>query len=148
MAILNINKLTLSWSVSRGQDTYGYNICRLDSRDSGTRYKCTGGGYDMVGTVFGNWLAAEHQETLKAWATTQERKDCDYGIAGYKSLPAWYGLTINPQGKITLDGACGIDCMVCIAEAIGLEVQRDYVAKGRNRGQTTGWFVCKAEENK
>lgn len=43
----NIKRLALSWSVSRGRDTYGYNICRLDDTSTGERFKCMGGGYDM-----------------------------------------------------------------------------------------------------
>ena len=61
---MKINHLSISWSISRGRDTYGYNICRLDSRQSGSRYRCSGGGYDMIGTVFGNWLEAEYQREL------------------------------------------------------------------------------------
>lgn len=62
----SIKRLALSWSVSRGRDTYGYNICRLDDTSTGDRFKCMGGGYDMQGTVFGEWLAANYQPELLA----------------------------------------------------------------------------------
>ena len=120
-----INHLSLSWSVSKGANTYGYNICRLDDRNNGKRFRCLGGGYDMIGTVFGEWLEYYYQaELLKI-------KDCDF-----------YGLMyLADKNKVSLDGACGIESMIRIAEAIGLEVERDYIATGRRRGETVGWFV-------
>lgn len=43
--------LEFQTSVSRGADTYGYNIVRLvDTHYNGKAYKCMGGGYDMHGT--------------------------------------------------------------------------------------------------
>lgn len=120
-----INKLSLSWGISKGQETLGYNICRLDDRNNGRRFKCMGGGYDMQGTVFGEWLAANYQDQLAALNSSD-----------------FYGMRKNEEtGFVTLDGACGIDSMIRIAEAIGLEVERDYIAKGRRRGETIGWFV-------
>lgn len=120
-----INHLSLSWSVSKGANTYGYNICRLDDRNNGKRFRCLGGGYDMIGTVFGEWLQHYYQsELLKI-------KDGDF-----------YGMTYRAdKNHVTLDGACGIDSMMRIAEAIGLEVERDYIATGRRRGETIGWFI-------
>lgn len=144
--MLNINHLSLSWSISRGRDTEGYNICRLDSRDTGKRYRCMGGGYDMIGTVFGDWLEAEHQETLQAWAHKQALADAGYVTKGYKRIESCYGITIRPDGTVSLDGACGIDSMLRIADAIGLEVEREYQKNGRNRGQTLGWYVSNKEQ--
>lgn len=133
-----MNHLTLSWSVSRGADTYGYNICRLDSRDSGRRYRCMGGGYDMTGTVFGDWLEAEHQDKLRQ-LTGWESKD--YGNTDWKAHADLYGAFLRPDGSVSLDGGCGLACMIRVAEAIGLEIERDYIASGRRRGETIGWFV-------
>lgn len=44
--------LQFKWTISRGRDTYGYNICSLyvdGKKVSG----CSGGGYDMMGTCLG-----------------------------------------------------------------------------------------------
>lgn len=140
---MNINHLSLSWSVSRGQDTYGYNICRLDSRDSGKRYKCMGGGYDMIGTVFGEWLVAEHQEALQALFAKYPAEP--YALTGWTVIKEFYGMFKEADGNIRLDGGCGIESMIRIAEATGLEVEREYQKTGRNRGNTFGWFVCVKE---
>ena len=142
-----IKRLALSWSVSRGRDTYGYNICRLDDTSTGDRFKCMGGGYDMVGTVFGNWLAANYQAELM---TLKDRAGAVWNAAGgFKSADRedrLYGMMYQEKdGIIILDGACGLECMIRIAEAIGLEVERDYIANGRRRGETVGWYVSEAE---
>ena len=146
---MKINHLALSWSVSRGRDTYGYNICRLDSRQSGSRYKCSGGGYDMRGTVFGDWLESEHQSELVELVKGLELQPYGNGGTGTQVVKneeyskSFYGMFIRPDGSVYLDGACGIDCMIRIAEAIGLEVQWE----GNRKGQTIGYFVTpKAEE--
>lgn len=137
-----INHLSLSWSVSRGRDTYGYNICRLDDRNNGQRFKCMGGGYDLVGTVFGQWLETYYQVELcglNIHAAYFHSKS-----EGHKANPnsKYYGMTYHvDDNRISLDGACGLEGMIRIAEAIGLEVERDYIAKGRRRGEAIGWFI-------
>ncbi len=134
------NHLNITWSTSRGRDTYGYNICRLDSRETGKRYKTCGGGYDMVGTVFGMYLASEYQSALVAHVATLKTEDCGYAVPGYKKVADLYGLTIRPNGTVSLDGACGINSMIRVAEAIGLEVQ--WI--GNRKGHTMGYIVAEA----
>lgn len=138
--------LALSWSVSRGRDTYGYNICRLDDRNTDERFRTCGGGYDMIGTVFAQWLSANFQPELCALIESRNSEliDAGYSVKGYQKLPGLYGLTVRPgkikPGSIQLDGACGFSSMQAIAEAIGLEVTRS----GNKRGQTIGFFVSSA----
>lgn len=136
------NHLAISWSTSRGQGTYGYNICRLDDRQTGHRFRCMGGGYDMIGTVFGNWLESAYQGALVdlVEARADELTRCGYSVDGYWKHPDLYGLTLRPDGTVSLDGACGISCMAGIARAIGLSVQRE----GNRKGHTVGYFVSKA----
>ena len=43
-------------------------------------------------------------------------------------------------------GVFGLECMIRIAEAIGLDVERDYIARGRRRGETIGWFITEKEQ--
>jgi hypothetical protein len=137
---MKMNYLKLSWSVSRGRDTYGYNICRLDSR-SGRRYRCSGGGYDMTGTVFGEWLMTEHQEELKA--LVKDLPKVPYGSTSWLQIaedinPSFYGLTIRPDdGFVSLHGACGIECMRRIARALGLSVTSDC----NKKGNSVGYFI-------
>lgn len=142
-----IKRLALSWSVSRGRDTYGYNICRLDDTSTGDRFKCMGGGYDMVGSVFGSWLEACYQDRL---VKLRDRASCFFKTGEMTRVndraDRLYGMAyIVEDDRISLDGACGLECMIRIAEAIGLEVERDYIAKGRRRGETVGWYISEAE---
>ena len=47
--------LEFIWTVSRGRETYGYNICSLYS--NGVKVSsCNGGGYDMQGVCLANYL--------------------------------------------------------------------------------------------
>ena len=144
---LDITHLRLSWSISRGNETYGYNICRLDDTKAGRRFKCMGGGYDMVGTCFGDWLENTHQEKLLAlvkelMTDSGKFEDCGYSVYGYIKFNGLYGMTYNTNsGKVTLDGACGIDAMHTIAKALGFEVETEWDRRPRSRGNTLGFFV-------
>ena len=138
-----LTRLDLSWSVSRGRDTYGYNICRLDDCTTGKRYRTSGGGYDMVGTVFGKWLAETFQDELKAHVKTLPMVDCGYQVSGYLKTEGLYGLNVTPRGDIQLDGACGMSSMETIARAIGLTVERTY----NRKGHTTGFMVSRGYED-
>lgn len=145
---MKITHLSLSWSVSRGKETYGYNICRLDDLQKGERFKCMGGGYDMLGTVFASWLVANYADRLLAL------KDRAHYILPVGAAPrsnpredSFYGLTyIEADDRVNIDGACGIDCVQKIAREIGLEIEREYITKGRRRGDTIGWFISEKEE--
>lgn len=146
---LKLTRLDLSWATSRGRDTYGYNIARLDDSTTGKRYKCMGGGYDMIGTCFGDFLQDVYQLRLKEIASMAGHTFNKQGHERTRSeKPQWYshhdkpksecslyGMTANYLGSelyhVRLDGGCGLDSMIRIAEAIGLSVQRTY-GRGRN----------------
>lgn len=141
------NYLPLSWSVSRGRDTYGYNICRLDDNATGKRYRCNGGGYDMTGTVVGKWLAATYQERLLA---LQDSAHARYSKAdGYKTSSnesgngpnrnKLYGMCYHAdENRVSLDGACGLSCMIDIAAAIGVRITSNY---NKRKRATDGFFI-------
>lgn len=143
--------LAVSWSTSRGRDTYGYNICRLDVRSTDRRFKCMGGGYDMLGTVVGEWLQETFQTRLLAMAHRAHslykpgKGTCRNAIEDADTL---YGMTLYyvkaddfqdlwSAQKVVLDGACGVSSMERIAEAIGISLSRTY----NRRGHTTGYMV-------
>lgn len=130
--------LGLKWTTSRARDTFGYNVVTLTDQRDGKRYRAMGGGYDMVGTVFGEWLQETHQPELVELAAREGWEDPE---ATRKQVKGFYGAFAYPDGRIVLDGGCGIESMMRIARALGLEIERTYVPKGRNRGDTTGWLV-------
>lgn len=138
---MNSTQLNISWSVSRGQYTNGYNICRLDDVRTGKRYRTCGGNYDMIGTVLGEWIEDRYQDELRALVSTLPLEDCNYATKGYKQTKDLYGLTINPDGRVSLSGSCGVNSMQRIGEALGLKFQW----LGNRKGHTTGYFVSKEE---
>lgn len=141
-----IHHLKFSWSTSKARDSYGYNICRLDDSFTGKRYKTCGGGYDMLGTVFGNWLADTYQTELLKISAEAYYIHVGRLINITKETRSFYGMyyhTVNK--KVTLDGGCGLDSMIKIAVAIGLEVEREYIKKGKRRGETLGYYVQMSE---
>jgi hypothetical protein len=57
--------LEFKWTVSRGRETAGYNICSLYV-DGEKAASCNGGGYDMKGTSLGNYIARAYGDRLFA----------------------------------------------------------------------------------
>lgn len=113
-----------SWSTSRGYETYGWNICRLDSSRTGNRYRTCGGGYDMKGNVLGQYIAETFQEELQAL----KHETVEY-VHGRLEHPELYGLFYNKDGVAYCDGACGESSMVNILKRLGVKV--DYIRQGR-----------------
>lgn len=139
--------LRVSWGISRGRETMGYNIARLQDESTGKRFRCMGGGYDMTGTNFGEWLQDTYQTRLRdisdqahqRWTKTEndgpwEREQNDSGLYGM----SYY----THDGRVVLDGGCGQSAMERIARAIGLEV-RSVVNR---RGHVTGYVVTDTRE--
>ena len=74
--------------VSRGRDTYGYNMVTLSS-DTGKRFRVMGGGYDMHGQVMGEYVQfIESPDRLRAVADADD------------TLP----VTVTPDDKVTIIG--------------------------------------------
>ena len=92
--------LVFKWGVSRGRDTYGYTICSLYV-DGKKVASCNGGGYDMKGTCFGDWVAVRFKDELLKlevpWTTRNGEKIQEY-----------YGLSFHDPnfdpGKAIIDG--------------------------------------------
>lgn len=132
--------LSLTWSTSRGRDTYGYNLVSLSAGYNGKRYRTCGGGYDMTGTVVGDWMQHEYQDRLRAIAP-RFAATCSKA-SGYKSdndnrAKLYGGCFHTDDGQVSLDGACGLISIERIGEAIGLSLS----ATCNRRGHTTGFMV-------
>lgn len=144
MAIFNqIHRLEISWSISKGRDTYGYNICRLDDSVSGKRYKTCGGGYDTVDTVLGEWFENQYQPELLALVekNADNLEAYSTSVQDWQKLKGFYGLTYNKDnGRAMLDGACGIESMTRIIEACGFEIEKSY---DKRKGGIRAFYVQK-----
>ena len=127
--------LNLSWSVSKGFETYGYNICRLDDMIQGKRYRTIGGGYDMVGAVLGEWIQDNFKDELIHLAKSKQAENL-YGLC----------TIYNKDGelyKVLIDGASGESSMISIIEALGMNV-KTLTSKHRSKGYVrTGFYITK-----
>ena len=120
---MNKETLQFKWTTSRGKDSYGYNICSLWIG----RHKvasCNGGGYDMQGTAFGEWIQDNFQDRLKK-IDAEKYYGLKFYSKDYKSHQ-----TYQTDDKISLDGACGFSSMEKIAKAIGIKI--DYITGNKN----------------
>lgn len=80
--------LHFRWTTSKARDSYGYNRCTLFVDDAKAA-ACNGGGYDLKGTCFGNWVAETFPNELrqmgkKFYGLTWHDPDFDPG----KAVPA------------------------------------------------------------
>lgn len=152
--------IEIKWSTSRARDTYGYNICSL-WEGGRKRGSCDGGGYDMVGTVLGDWLALRYADRLNALTIPMTRRNGEdareyYGLTyhdptfdpgkaqsehagtieeaedagksvGLERYQAFYKASSRfPTSRHTIpqiDGACGLESVKRIAEAIGVTIE-------------------------
>lgn len=149
--------LDITRSISRAQDTFGYNRISIRDIETGKRFVECGGGYDMLGSALGQWLQHTHQELLLCHA------DMSYAtynpVFGFRTKDhqssLLYGMTYNIKGgdnggrSISLDGACGLESMFLIVQHIGLELKpvKAYNRKGQSTG-VTGWHVSAKERTK
>lgn len=125
-----IKRLLFNYTLSRGRDTYGYNVVRGQDNSTGKVYRAMGGGYDMVGTVLGHWVQDLLAEVLPKFIETLEKR---VAVSGYTTFPKFYGLSANFTEdccltSVHIDGACGSECVVAIAKGCGynLTLVRDY----------------------
>ena len=122
---MKLERITIKRGVSRGRDTYGYNIVTAVSNVKS--YRCMGGGYDMLGTVMGDWFEAEHQAELVALASSKKMEKNSFGHLSSSDL---LGLFVRPNGTAYIDGAFGIGCVNAIIRACGYEIETCFSKRG------------------
>lgn len=118
--------LKFKWTVSRGRDTYGYNICSLWI-DRVKVSSCNGGGYDMQGTALANWMQEEFQDQLRKLPSNYGSGDNNkgfYGLSFYnsKTKKSQHRFSKNVD-RACLQGACGFSSITSILNAIGYELE-------------------------
>lgn len=127
-----------SWSVSKGRETYGYNICTIQATSflfsdyRPCKASCKGGGYDMAGTSLADCLCQipEIQDKLNdAFIVGDTLPDGNYGIGRAK------------DGRIYIDGAIGQNSVISIMESINVSVRPNYRLTKSGRNERIGWFV-------
>ncbi len=107
--ISNNNSIVLEekWSVSKGRDTYGYNICSLWYGKIKVA-SCNGGGYDMSSTSISNFINLYFQDRLNSIPTEIEYGLCENNVDGNNYIS--YGIGINAVNKIIKH--CGMNVKI------------------------------------
>ena len=116
---------------SRGRDSYGYNIVSLYV-DCIKVAMTVGVGYDMRGTVLGQWLTKNFQDKLRKLPANYGSLDNNegfYGLCHYHRLPHGF----EQVHKVTkenanntqtcVDGMCGRSAVYRIMAKIGVKVK-------------------------
>jgi hypothetical protein len=104
--------LEFKWTVSRGKDTYGYNVCSLYVNGKKVS-SCNGGGYDMKGTALGSWIAREYQERLVNLKPEDMPKQSHYSYNEKKTIEDgryFYGLSFHDPDYDPGKAVIGKDC--------------------------------------
>lgn len=113
--------LEIKWSISKGKNTYGYNICTLTDTRTDKKYRTCAGGVSMTGNVLGQWLEEQYQAELQA-----------------ADLAACYGVRKLENGDVSINGACGVAAITDTARKIGLKMESVF-----KNGHVIGFIVEK-----
>lgn len=149
--------LSMTVGTSRGQDTYGYTIVTLIDGLTGEKFRAMGGGYDMRGTVLGEWFTHclktntfLRQAFAKGVAKMLKEypEDRLYGLnmKTRKGTEGWVKARLNREilnSEFHLDGACGTNLIEEFIKCTGLNIKGQYIRATTRRGtdKFTGWYV-------
>jgi hypothetical protein len=96
--------ITIRWGTSRGQNSYGYTTCSLRNDRGQKIAACNGGGYDLKGTVLGDWIAKTFAKELMALRLEEMPKEHSLGRQGFYGL-TYHNPNFNP-GKAVIGKDC------------------------------------------
>ena len=125
--------LEIKWSISRGRDTYGYNICSLYVYGQKVT-DCNGGGYNMIGTVIGELVTAlfgaELSELSMSADLTNHHSDGreikfhnpKYGGRYESDCYGLYTSDYDNNRKVGINGGCGERSVGNVLNAIGYDL--------------------------
>ena len=132
--------LALKWSISKAQDTYGYNRLTLTDPVTGTRHVTCGGGYCMTSAVLASWANEHLRHRLDTITPVEAKGSRLYGFSA-KGDTSHYGAA---RVKSYIDGGIGVSSVQNILKVIGIEVEEVYDRSKRN-GKLIGFMVGEVE---
>jgi hypothetical protein len=90
--------------------------------DGDLQARCHGGGYDMTGTVIGDWMTRAFKDELKQLALGLFYNEKYIYLPFNRGL---YGLSLHDkESQVYLDGACGTNTMEFILGLLGYRLER------------------------
>lgn len=90
----------------------------------------SGCGYDKQGAVLGDWIAETFGDVLQSMNIVQIENF--YGVNQYATN----------GGRVTIDGACGENCMIDVLNWLGYDVKR-LTNQSRSSWETLGYIIIK-----
>jgi hypothetical protein len=96
--------------------------CRMWHHDGCVMGVANGCGCDKAGAALGRCIEALFAEELKGLTPHGEwvpAENMDCGPIYRKSKDGLYGLSKHMDGKMSLDGSCGLECMLAVLVALG-----------------------------
>lgn len=111
--------------------TGGPHGVRLTLTMDGQKYRTEGYGYDMVGTVWAQWLTREFQAELVALAEKGRRENTSAADGYFDSSTDYYGLYFTTDNadqiiEAWVNGATGFNCVAQFAQRFGVTLAHDY----------------------
>lgn len=132
--------ITITYGTSRGRDTWGYTIVTLHQQTARgacmepcppRRYSCNGGGYDMRGTVLGQFITDYFRKGLKK-LSSEEFYGLYFWARQGPGKPYRKHVRYHDGDEIVADGGCGWSCMRAIINALGFEIMQVAKSSGRD----------------
>lgn len=118
--------LTIKWGTSRARDSYGYTLCSLYI-DGEKAERCNGGGYDMTGTVIGNYIARVYTDRLRALKPSDMPKQSHWERADpIPNVCRSVNCLVHERGLFTTTNESITHCPRCQSE-----LSPDYIAGKR-----------------
>lgn len=121
--------------ISKGTNTYGYNLITLKDAETGQRFRQCGGGYDMLGAALADALVTLYPDNFNAIhasaAHVINKQISPYILGNPKGLYGFYAYYDN-EGvfiRTSLDGATGFSNVESVARAAGLSIKCIYDKK-------------------
>lgn len=124
--------LEIRFTTSRGEETYGWNICtlRIDGRQVAS---CKGGGYDMRGTCLAGWIEKQFPNELRRLSPANY-----YGLQFWDPRAKKFRKHWRPGYVVGLDGCCGWSSMERILNAFG------FFLVWRGESAKSDWYTLEA----
>jgi len=150
--------LSERWTISRGRDTCGYNVCTITYGRS-LKTRAHGGGYDMAGTALAEMLC-EHPVTAPIILAMLRRKvkanairrSGGVGEGRFFGEGRFYGCWYISKGrgrdeKFGIDGGVGSDTVIrLLLKHCGIKIEPQYDL-ARKRRARNGWLIRPANKD-
>jgi hypothetical protein len=167
-------RVSFKWSHSRAAMTYGYLVCRCYA-DGVRMAGCNGGGYDLRGTAFGDYVARAFANELRTRIKTPmagltfhnpkhdpgatklpggktvaeaEAAGESLGLDRYQAIhSASSPLPTALHTVPMIDGACGFDSVCRIVRAIGCAIDPDLTEKRGRGGEINHYVIVRPSDD-